>query len=168
VQVTAIPQGSCAHAAADALNVWSVQNKQDYAQLYGYEFHLSAHDVATGVKVTLEFWLTRSRQRLVDNHWHVAAHFAIWTGVLLWCEWGILQMQGNSNKLMMLQKLLNDTPPVSAGGVDWFWWLDIDTAIDPAQACRTTQEWQPCHACIALLILFHNGSAWVTGPCHTW
>lgn len=45
-------------------------------------------------------------------------------------------LQGNSNKLMMLQKLLNDTPPVAAGSVDWFWWLDIDIAIDPAQACR--------------------------------
>jgi hypothetical protein len=44
-------------------------------------------------------------------------------------------LQGNSNKLMMLQKLLNDTPPVAAGGVDWLWWLDIDIAIDPAQAC---------------------------------
>jgi hypothetical protein len=52
VQVTAIPQGSCAHASADALNLWSVQNKQDYAQLYGYEFHLSAHDVALAVKVS--------------------------------------------------------------------------------------------------------------------
>jgi hypothetical protein len=50
--VTAIPQGSCAHASADALNLWSVQNKQDYAQLNGYEFHLSAHDVALAVKVT--------------------------------------------------------------------------------------------------------------------
>jgi hypothetical protein len=50
-------------------------------------------------------------------------------------------MQGNSNKLMMMQKLLNDTPAVSDGGVDWLWWLDIDTAVDPAQAC-----WQiPSH-----------------------
>lgn len=43
--------------------------------------------------------------------------------------------QGNFNKLKMLQKVLNDTPPVSAGGVGWLWWLDIDTVLDPAQVC---------------------------------
>ena len=67
-------------------------------------------------------------------------------------------LQGNSNKLMMLQKLLNDTPPVSSGGVDWLWWLDIDIAIDPAQASMllscAMHGWvqrirlRPCRACV--------------------
>jgi hypothetical protein len=35
----------------------------------------------------------------------------------------------------MLQKMLNDTPPVEAGGINWLWWLDIDTVVDPAQVC---------------------------------
>ena len=59
--MTAIPQDSCAHASADALNLWSVQNKQDYAQLHGYEFHLSAHDVALAVKVTFILHVLRNQ-----------------------------------------------------------------------------------------------------------
>lgn len=47
----------------------------------------------------------------------------------------VTPLQGNFNKLKMLQKVLNDTPPVSAGGVGWLWWLDIDTVVDPAQVC---------------------------------
>lgn len=45
--------------------------------------------------------------------------------------------QGNFNKLMMLQKTLNDMPPSSTGGIEWLWWLDIDTVIDPAQVGRS-------------------------------
>jgi hypothetical protein len=51
LQVTAIPPNTCAHPAADALNVWSVLNKQDYAHLHGHEFHLSSHNIDPTVKV---------------------------------------------------------------------------------------------------------------------
>ena len=52
----------------------------------------------------------------------------------IWCILNeVTSLQGNFNKLKMLQKVLNDTPPVSAGGVSWLWWLDIDTVLDPAQ-----------------------------------
>lgn len=53
LQVTAIPPNTCAHPAADALNVWSVTNKQDYAHLHGHEFHLSAHNIDPTVKARL-------------------------------------------------------------------------------------------------------------------
>ena len=51
LQVTAIPPNTCAHPAADALNVWSVLNKQDYAHLHGHESHLSSHNIDPTVKV---------------------------------------------------------------------------------------------------------------------
>jgi hypothetical protein len=51
LQVTAIPPNACAHPSADALNVWSVTNKQDYAHLHGHEFHLSSHNIDPTVKV---------------------------------------------------------------------------------------------------------------------
>lgn len=50
-QVTAIPPSPCAFAVADALNVRSVANKQDYAALHGHEFHLSSHNIDPTVKV---------------------------------------------------------------------------------------------------------------------
>ena len=49
-----------------------------------------------------------------------------------------MSAQGNFNKLKMLQKVLNDTPPASAGGAGWLWWLDIDTVVDPAQVCYSS------------------------------
>jgi hypothetical protein len=59
------------------------------------------------------------------------------------CLSQVIILQGNFNKLKMLQKVLNDTPPVGAGGVSWLWWLDIDTVVDPAQVCtfQRTQLW---------------------------
>lgn len=54
-----------------------------------------------------------------------------------WMRDVILALQGNFNKLKMLQKMLNDTPLAGAGGVGWLWWLDIDTVVDPAQVCHS-------------------------------
>ena len=53
-----------------------------------------------------------------------------------------MSAQGNFNKLKMLQKVLNDTPPASAGGAGWLWWLDIDTVVDPAQVCYSSRHGQ--------------------------
>jgi hypothetical protein len=51
----------------------------------------------------------------------------------------------------MLQKVLNDTPPVSAGGAGWLWWLDIDTVLDPAQVCSAQSG--PCADCATSALL---------------
>lgn len=71
-----------------------------------------------------------------------------------------LPVQGNFNKLKMLQKLLNDTPADGISGIGWLWWIDIDTVVDPAQVRLCSPgHWQLWHYCKQHMTDMHRNAS---------